>query len=120
MMRLLIVDDNAEMRRLVRSILRTTCNPIFECDDGAQALEAYQKHLPEWVLMDINMREKDGLTATREICAEFPEAKIVIVTKYNSKVMREAAKSAGATDYVLKENLYELHEILSQQKRAGN
>lgn len=118
-MRLLIVDDNAEMRRLVRSILRTTCNPIFECEDGAEALEAYQKHLPEWVLMDVDMREKDGITATREIRAKFPDAKIVIVTKYNNKVMRDAAKSAGATGYVIKENLFELHGILSPNQKGN-
>lgn len=104
------------MRRAIRRIVSEFSDEIIECDDGARALAAYRKHLPEWVLMDVEMKEKDGLTATREICAAFPKARIVIVTKYNDLEMREAARSAGAFGFIVKENLLMLREFLNANK----
>lgn len=114
-MSFLIVDDNRVMRHTIKRITREFTDEIVECDDGAFAFAAYQKHLPEWVLMDVEMAETDGLTATREICAAYPNARVVIVTNYGDAEMREAATKAGACGYVLKENLLELRGILSQQ-----
>ena len=62
--------------------------------------------------MDVEMKEKDGLTATREIMEMHPEAKILILTKYDTDRMREAAKRAGACEYVLKENLLTIRQII--------
>ncbi len=111
-MSFLIVDDNAVMRRTIRRVVEEFAGEIIECGDGAKALEAYQKNLPDWVLMDVEMSDKDGLTATREICDEFSSAKIVIVTKHGDTKIREAARNAGAIGYVVKENLLELHGII--------
>lgn len=51
MMTVLIVDDNAEMRRLLKSIVRPLAEAAYECGDGAEALAAYAAHRPDWVLM---------------------------------------------------------------------
>jgi CheY-like chemotaxis protein len=109
---LLIVEDNRSMRRLIKSIVADMALCIHECEDGTEALDAYEKFHPEWVLMDVEMRQKDGFTATREIIEAHPEAKIVIVTKYSNEGMRKAAKKAGACEYVLKENLMEIRAII--------
>lgn len=113
-MSFLIVDDNSVMRRTIRRVVGEFANEVIECDDGAKAFSVYQKYLPDWVLMDVEMREKDGLTATREICAEFRDAKIIIITKHGDKEMREAAAKAGACGYVMKENLLELRGLFEQ------
>src|SRR5436309_1417901 len=76
-MKLLIVEDNTLMRRLMASLLRDLATIIHECADGAEALAAYREHRPDWVLMDIQMEQVDGLKATREIKAAFPEARIL-------------------------------------------
>jgi DNA-binding NarL/FixJ family response regulator len=107
----LIVEDNPVMRRTIRHVVGDFAKKIVECDDGAKALAAYKKHQPDWVLMDVEMAEKDGLTATREICAEFPQAHILIVTKYDDAATRRAAEKAGACGFVLKENLLDLHNF---------
>lgn len=114
-MSFLIVDDNSVMRRAIKRIAVEYTDEIVECGDGAFAFAAYREHLPEWVLMDVEMKEKDGLTATREICAAYPKAHVVIVTKYDDRLMREAAAKAGAIGYVMKENLLELRGILSRK-----
>ena len=114
-MSFLIVDDNSVMRRTIRRVVGEFADEIIECDDGAKALLAYQEHQPDWVLMDVEMREKDGLTATREICAAFPEAHIVIVTKHGDAEMRDAARKAGAFGFVVKENLLELRTFINTE-----
>ena len=109
---LLIVEDNPAMRRLIKSVVADLATRVHECADGIEALDAYEKFHPEWVLMDVEMNQKDGFTATREIIEAHPEAKIVIVTKHATERMREAAKKAGACQFVLKENLMEIRRII--------
>ena len=111
-MRLLIVEDNYQMRRLIKSIVASVADEVFECDDGSEALEAYRAHRPDWVLMDIEMKRLDGIGATRQIKAAFPAARIVILTEHHHLDLREEARAAGADWYVLKDSLWEVREIL--------
>ena len=64
-MKLLIVDDHVAMRRLIGRVVSDMVSEIEECGDGAEALDAYHRCLPDWVLMDIEMDQVDGITATR-------------------------------------------------------
>jgi CheY-like chemotaxis protein len=123
-MSILIVDDNQNMRRAIKLVVRDLVEDIYECDDGSQALAAYAAHLPEWVFMDIRMKKIDGLTATRQLKATYPDARIVIVTVCHGDDLRQAAREAGAYAYVVKDNLLELRQILSHlcsgQEVSGN
>lgn len=115
-MRLLIVDDNHHMRRLIKDIVGDLAEAVFECGDGSEALQAYRAQQPDWVLMDIEMKTLDGISATRQIKAAFPDARIAILTEYDNADWREAAEGAGACEYVLKENLIEVRRILQSPK----
>jgi CheY-like chemotaxis protein len=108
----MIVEDNPDMRRLLRSIVKKVSDSIFECADGAEALATYREHLPDWVLMDVEMREMDGLTATREIRSCFPQARVVIVTDHGDQPTRDAAAAAGACAFVTKTDLCKLRGIV--------
>ena len=118
-MKLLIVEDNQQMRREIRLFVSDLAEDISECGDGAEALAAYSAQHPDWVLMDIRMEEVDGLTATRQIKAAHPEARIMILTSYDDDALREAAHNAGACEYVTKQNLLEVRRILCGQKFAA-
>lgn len=111
-MKLLIVEDNLAMRRMIRRLVADLADEISECGDGAEAVALYPALQPDWVLMDIEMQHLNGLAATRQIKADFPAARIVIVTNYNDATLREAAAQAGASGYVLKENLPEVRQLL--------
>lgn len=116
-MKVLIVDDDRAMRELIKRIVSDLVDEICECEDGGGALALYANGhlhggLPDWVLMDIRMRDVDGLTATERIIRSNPEAQILIVTSYNDASLREAAQKAGARGFVLKENLLEIHRWL--------
>jgi CheY-like chemotaxis protein len=116
-MTFLIVDDNAQMRRFVANLLSDLADEIHECADGAEALACYSANLPDWVLMDIEMPGMDGIMATRQIKADFPNAQIIIVTIHDKPAMRQAAQAAGACAYVSKKNLVEVREILAGHQR---
>ncbi len=111
-MKALIVEDNAKMRRMMADFIGHKFEKIYECTDGSQALSLYEKHLPDWVLMDWQMAETDGISATRRIIAEFPRAQICMVTTFDSEELRQEAFAAGACGFVLKRNLFELENVL--------
>jgi CheY-like chemotaxis protein len=109
----LIVDDSQPMRELIKMTLAGVADIVGECTDGSEAMSAYEQLRPDWILMDIDMDGVDGITATRQITAAHPEAKIMIVTDYNDDDLRRAAYEAGACQYVVKENLLDILDILS-------
>src|SRR5262245_11745418 len=109
---LLIVDDSERMRRMIKRLVKNVLADVWECSDGSQALEAYSEHHPDWVLMDIEMKEMDGIAATRQIRAAFPDARIVIVSNYDSDELRAAASEAGARAFCSKANLLSLRSLI--------
>jgi CheY-like chemotaxis protein len=112
-MTVLIVEDNAGIRRLLRRTLLDSASAIWECGDGADALATYEDHRPDIVLMDIRMPKMDGLTATRKIREFDPSARVVVVTDYDDEDVRAAAFEAGACGYALKQQLSDVPRILS-------
>lgn len=113
-MKLMIVDDSKDVRIFLRSLLEDTADEIIECSDGLSAIESYSKHHPDYVLMDIEMKKMDGLTATKIIIKENPGAKIIFVTSHNNTNLKEASKLLGAVAFVSKDNLFELENIINK------
>lgn len=111
-LRVLIVEDNPSIRRLLRRAVLEVATAVQDCNDGAQALAAYSVMRPDIVLMDVRMPVLDGLAATRQIRAVFPTARIVMVTDYDDEGLRSAAADAGACGYTLKENMTDLPQQL--------
>jgi CheY-like chemotaxis protein len=116
---ILIIEDNRQMRELMKSMLSDLADHIAERSDGAEALAAYAAQRPDWVLMDIAMPTVDGLAATRQIKAAFPEARVMIVTNYDDPGLRQAASEAGAAAYVLKANLLDMRRLLGADERTA-
>lgn len=111
-MEILIIDDNAGMRRLMRTLVGDLAVAIHECEDGTQALAAYLQYRPGCVLMDIKMPGLDGIAACRQIKAADPAARIIFVTDYDDAWLRAAAGQAGGSAYVIKERLLDLRALL--------
>jgi DNA-binding NarL/FixJ family response regulator len=102
--KVLIVDDDALMREGLRGVLASDegIELVGEADDGRQA--AYRTRLlkPDVVLMDVRMPDLDGISATREVLAAFPEVKVMILTTFEQDDYIFGALSAGASGFLLK------------------
>ncbi|MBU5267788.1 response regulator [Virgibacillus proomii] len=101
--RILIVDDAAFMRMMIKDILsKNGYEVVGEAQDGAQAVEKYKELTPDLVTMDITMPEKDGITALKEILASDPQAKIIMCSAMGQQAMVIDAIQAGAKDFIVK------------------
>ena len=103
--RILIVDDHAVVRSGLRTILETEpdIEVVGEAGDGHAALELAQELLPDVVLMDINMGDWDGVTATRRVRNYVPSARVIVLTNYDEDDLVFSSIRAGASGYLLKE-----------------
>ena len=112
----LVVEDNAQMRSLIRSLLQEIASEVHECESGESAIAAYSRLHPDWVLMDIAMEDIDGIQATQTIRRMDPGARVgnlsVGARQRVDRLHRAEATAAGACAYVLKENLLELPSLL--------
>jgi len=114
----MIVDDHAEMRTFIRSLLGGIAQEFVECGGGEAAVARFASELPDWTIMDIRMPGVNGFVATRQIKAQFPEARIVIITQHDNPKLRDLAAEAGATGFLSKEELTRLNDIITGSASA--
>lgn len=110
---ILIAEDNPLMKKMLRNLVADLDGLILECDNGEEACRLYEKHAPDWVLMDVSMRIMDGLTATQMIVSQCPTAKVVIVTNHDDAATQARAFEAGACGFFGKDDLLPLRPLIS-------
>jgi DNA-binding NarL/FixJ family response regulator len=110
MIRVLLVEDQEIVRRGLKTLLETKpdLQIVGEAENGKMAIEQLEalqgaEQLPDVVLMDIRMPVMDGVEATRLICQQFREVKIVILTTFNDTQYVAQALRFGARGYLLKD-----------------
>ena len=101
--RVLVVDDAAFMRMMVKDILtKNGYEVVGEAENGMKALEKYQELKPDLTTMDITMPEMDDISAVKEIKKVDPNAKIVMCSAMGQQAMVIEAIQAGARDFIVK------------------
>jgi DNA-binding NarL/FixJ family response regulator len=102
--RVLIVDDDDLMRAGLRGVLSSddAIDVVGEARDGHDALYRTRLLKPDVVLMDVRMPDLDGISATHQVLADFPEVKVVILTTFEQDDYIFGALSAGASGFLLK------------------
>ncbi len=100
--RILIVDDVAEVRRELRTLLPLldAIDIVGEAENGQSAIELAATLQPDVILMDVEMPVMDGLTATAIIKQQCPQCRVVILSIHNDEATRARARLAGADDFV--------------------
>lgn len=99
---ILVVDDAAFMRMMIRDILAKEGYVIHEAVNGRDAVEKYGELHPDLVTMDITMPELDGIEALRAIRQSDPGAKVLMVSAMGQQKMIVEALEAGALDFLVK------------------
>ena len=112
---ILVVDDEAQIRRVLRSTLSSHGYVIREAATGEAAVEAVRKERPDLILLDVNMPGIGGIEAAREI-REMSDAPIIMLTVRNAERDKVIALDAGADDYVVKP--FGIEELLARIRAA--
>ena len=100
--RVLIADDHEVVREGLTAILnRQKMQVVAEAHNGQEAIELYRQYRPDILLMDIRMPLMDGLTATRALVSEFPQARVLMLT--NTEGEEQNSLRAGAKALVQKD-----------------
>ncbi len=106
-LRFLVIDDNAHMRRIVRTLLHGFgARDVFEAEDGASGLEAFTHHMPDIVITDWAMPIFDGLELAQMIrqpgANSNPYVPLIMLTGHSEKKRVFAARDAGVTEFMAK------------------
>lgn len=104
--KIILADDHKIFRKGIRALLSEMADIeiVAEAEDGTQALEMVGKYSPQIVIMDIGMPKMDGIEATRQIKARYPEIKVLVLSMYAKKAYIDQILKAGANGYVLKDS----------------
>jgi len=113
--KILVVDDEPQIRRVMRTTLASRGYMILEARSGEQALEIMQGERPDLVILDVNMPGMGGLEACREIRRD-SNVPIVMLTVRNTEKDKVRALDAGADDYVVKP--FGIEELLARIRAA--
>ncbi|MBL8167812.1 MAG: response regulator transcription factor [Acidobacteria bacterium] len=102
--RVFCVDDHPLMREGIASTINneTDLHLIAEAASGVDAVNGYRKHQPDVTLMDLRLPDMSGIDAIIAIRAEFPDARIIMLTTFEGDVEIQRALEAGARGYLLK------------------
>jgi DNA-binding NarL/FixJ family response regulator len=123
MIRILAVDDHALLRKGIAAVINAEPDMklVAEASNGEDAIEKFRLHRPDVTLMDIQMPGLNGIETTIRILAEFPNARIIVLTTYSGDVQVLRALRAGARAYLLKGHDRELtetiHTVMEGRKR---
>ena len=102
--RVLCVDDHPLLREGIAAIIGNQPDMLLlaEASTGCEAIQKYREHQPDVTLMDLRLPDMSGIDSLIAIRAEFPDARVIIVTTYEGDVEIQRALGAGARGYMLK------------------
>lgn len=118
-MTLFIVIEAAPLRRLIRQIVSSTAEQIWESEGSERMPEEYRSIKPDFVLMDIDSFHENAISAITKMRSMFPASRIVAITSYDEPDLQQSVHAAGADACLAKENLLPLSRLLRWPARKN-
>ena len=118
MAKLLIVDDESDIREFARNFFKKRQIEVFVASGGRQALEIVTKESPDLILLDVRMEEMTGIEVLRELRKNNPSVKVIMVSGVEEEETIAEAKTLGVIGYIHKPFILEELEkiVLAQLK----
>lgn len=118
--RVVLIDDHDLLRRGIKTMLESEpdMQVVGEGSDGSEALELVESYMPDVVLIDVIMPNKDGIEATKEIKDSFPKVGVVVLSGHDERQFIFDALKAGASGYLLK--TAELDEVIATVRSVAH
>jgi len=113
-MTIIVVDDDPEIRDIVKEYLGAEGVDVREAKDGAALFARIEEKAPELVLLDLRLPEEDGLSLARTLRERYPDIGIVIISGKEDVVDRVAGLEVGADDYIVKP--FHMREVLARMR----
>ena len=115
-LRIVVVDDHAEIRRLVRVMLHRPPDweLVGEATDGMMGVELVKQLQPHVVVMDIGMPAQDGIAATKQITSSVPHARVIAFSSHMDTSTRTAMHEAGSVAFVPKHDIFNLPNVIEE------
>lgn len=120
LLKLLIVDDHAAVRRTVRQSFDAPGVTILEAGSGEEAVKLFADEHPDWVIMDARLPGMSGLQATQAICKLDPRARIIAISQFTDAEYVDEVRRAGALTFVSKEELSRLPQIICRPETQSS
>jgi DNA-binding NarL/FixJ family response regulator len=119
--RVFSVDDHPHMREGIAMVINSQPGMLMvaQAANGRDAIERFREHKPDVTLMDLRLPDMSGIDAAIAIRREFPEARIIILTTFDSDTDRQRALAAGARAFVIKNAPGKLVEAIHQVHAGG-
>ncbi|MDR3460649.1 MAG: response regulator transcription factor [Verrucomicrobiae bacterium] len=115
-MKLMIVDDHDGMRSTIRQLIAAPGDNVVECVSGDEALQALVEFKPDCVTVDVSMPGLCAFKTMRAIREAHPAARVICVTSHDQPDYRRAAYDAGASGFVVKDNLSDLYLLVATKR----
>jgi two-component system chemotaxis response regulator CheY len=100
--KILLIDDAAFMRMMLKKIIAPTGNEVLEAVDGSDGVAKYKEHKPNLVFLDVVMPNMDGIECLKQIMAHDSNAKVVMCSSIGQQTVVNDAIKIGARDFIIK------------------
>lgn len=120
--RVILADDEKHIRAMMKAVISSlNCEIVGEAADGHEAVDLYKKEKPDLLLLDINMSQKSGIDALREIMREFPDALVIMLTSVVDMENIKQCIALGAANYIRKDTpITEMKQIIKDTLEGTN
>ncbi len=106
------MDENKLFRSYLRKTITGINDECIELDNGADINSVYQQYQPDWILIDLFLKNENGFKLAEKLKSECPGTNIALLSDINDERLRLKAKQVGAAAFIVKENLFECYNII--------
>lgn len=115
MLRFLVVDENKDFRTYLRDMITDNNDQYLELTDPLKLNSFYKKYIPDYVVLDLQMKQVNGFKSAKALIDEFPGAKVIILSGFYDERLRLKVEEIAGTIFISKENLYEFYKIINDK-----